>query len=100
VNEDEETRGAMQVVDSKGKQKEADDAAVAPGWTEGTGGWIVWTGSWDREVGILSVDELLARSGQAKEQDRELKQSRRHGLYAPAAFMPAASLPTSYTFGN
>jgi len=54
-------------------------------------GWIVWTGSWDREVGILNLDDLTAS------EEKELWRNKQRGVHVREAFTPG-SLPSNVTY--
>jgi hypothetical protein len=48
--------------EAKAKALEAEEESASVWKREGAGGGIVWTGSWDREVGLINVDDLIMAS--------------------------------------
>ncbi len=90
--------------EAKAKALEAEEESAGVWKREGAGGGIVWTGSWDREVGLINVDDLIMAS-QAAAGDAggaaaatTTARAKRHGVYAPTAFLPASSLPAHLGF--
>lgn len=90
-------------VEAEAKAQEAEGESATVWKREGAGGGIVWTGSWDREVGLINVDDLIMAS-QAAAGDAggaaaaTTARAKRHGVYAPTAFLPASSLPAHLGF--
>lgn len=78
---------------------EAEEESASVWKREGAGGGIVWTGSWDREVSLINVDDLIMASQDADAGGAATTaRAKRHGVYAPTAFLPASSLPAHLGF--